>query len=314
MMPRMQSLPTGNAQSAWKILSWKRAAAALLLICVGTATAWWRQPPDPTAPLRSVWSPYARLERQPAPRLGERVERWRIFDEAGHSVRALWRPAAHPTAKSWTVVMLGGVETDDRALLLLPADSPANVLSVSWDWKIPPGESLLNVLYFRDAALRAAAALALAMDAAGRVADRDRVALMGVSLGVPPALAALQLSDKARALVLIDGAADLEQVIRRRLSRKMHPPWLAAAVAAVLGRIIRPLEPSLNVDRAARLPALVINARRDKLLPLAAIQDLRNALPRADTRWRKDTHIEPNHRAAIAALSADVATWLQALP
>ena len=311
----MHTPPITNDRSASARVSKKAFALAIFLVVGVVVLAWWFQPADPAASLRAIWSPYARLQRQPVPRLGERVERWRIIDKAGHSVRALWRPAVAGTSRPWTVVMLGGVETDERAVLLLPADARANVLSVSWAWNIAPRESLLNALQFRGAALHSAAALALAMDALVDVPESDptRVVLLGVSLGVPPALAALQLSDKPRALVLVDGAADLKQVIQRRLARKLRPQWLAAPVAALIARLIRPLEPSLNLPRAAGLSALVINARNDKFLPIATIERLRAALPKADKRWRQDSHIEPEHGATIAALAAEVTAWLQSL-
>ncbi|HEX5633888.1 MAG TPA: hypothetical protein VFX50_11705, partial [Gemmatimonadales bacterium] len=82
-----------------------------------------------------------KLERIPAPELGPGFERWRMIGAHRDTVTGIWRSGAADGAgpssaqPHWSVVVLGGIGTDDRAALLVPDSLPVNVLAVSWPWK-----------------------------------------------------------------------------------------------------------------------------------------------------------------------------------
>lgn len=223
-------------------------AAALLLLVVG----WWALPPDPVAVLQRHWSPLARVERVVAPEVGAPIERWRMITAAGDTVTGLWRAAPPGTPRPWTIVMLGGLQTGDRAVLLLPSQTAAHALAVDWPWSgrrtLSAWEIAERLAAIQDAVLRSPAVLAVGVEAVTRQSEVDpsRVAVLGASLGVPPAVAALRLPPAPHALVLIDGAADLEVLLRAALIRERVPGALAAPLAALGFRLIRPLEPSLH--------------------------------------------------------------------
>ena len=99
--------------------------------------AWWLTPGDPAAAIRANHSPVADVKRTPAPELGLGMERWVMYDRRGAVSKALWRPAPDAGPGTWTVVMLGGLETGDRAALLLDGVSGVNVLAVDWPWDGP---------------------------------------------------------------------------------------------------------------------------------------------------------------------------------
>ncbi len=292
-------------------------AAGALVLAVAAA-AWWFFPPDPVVELRRHFSPLARVVRVPAPELGPRVERWRLITAAGDTATALWRPAPAGAARPWTAVMLGGLRTGDRAALLLPPDAPVAALAVDWPWResrtLTPWQVAMRLGAIRAALLRTPGVLALGTEAVARQPEVDstRVVLLGASLGVPPALAALRLTRVPDALVLIDGAADLRALLAAGLERERWPAWLAAPAAAIAFRLLRPLEPALHGAVAARLPVLVINSERDALLPGAAIRRLHASLPRAETRWRRGGHLHPRRGDVIASLVQEVVPWLKA--
>jgi len=296
-----------------------RLLLAAAVFAAALAAWWWTHPPDPIATLRACWAPPVRVERLHAPELGTGIERWRIFDARGDSVSALWRPAPTGASEPWTVVLLGGFHTGDRAALVLPEDEPANVLAVDWPWSeersLSSWEIMAHLRKIQAAALRSPAALALGVEAARSQPDVDstRLAVFGVSLGVPPALAALRLTRAPRALALIDGAAGLQDLFDAELRTAVRPRALAAPIAALAYRLVRPLEPALNADAAAGLPVLMINAADDELMPHAGVQRLRAGIPQATYETRPGKHIRPSARAEIAALTARAASWLNGL-
>jgi hypothetical protein len=296
-----------------------------LVLAAAAVALWWAFPPDPVAVLRRERLALADVVREPLPELGARLERWRLIATRGDTLFAMWRPAPPDRAARWTVVLLGGLGTGDRAAALIPDDLTVHVLAVDWPWRgtrqFRPDEFARNVPAMRAAILRSPAVLALGVDAVRRE-DPNRalgrppahVALLGASLGVPPALAALRIAEAPDALLLLDGFAGIEDVLRSDLESMKHPRAQAAALAALAARLIHPLEPARHFDAAANLPTLVMNAEHDERLPRATVQALHDGLPHADHRWRADTHVGPGRALAIAGMALEASAWLDSLP
>lgn len=297
-----------------------RVVLALLAFLAAAIAWWWTHPPDPVRTLRTRWSPLLRVERVPMPELGEGVERWRIVDARGDTTLALWRRASAVATRPWTGVLLGGFHTGDRAALVIPPAAMANVLAVDWPWResrsLSPWQIAGRLGRVREAELRSPAVLALAVEGAATQpeVDTSRVALLGVSLGAPVAIAALRMTRTPDALVLIDGSANLEAMLRAELVRAVRPRWLAWPLAALGYRLGRPLEPLLNTQVAASLPVLLVNARDDELMPRAGVEALRAALPGATVVERPGKHVRPEDREGLADLAATVVAWLDRLP
>ncbi len=299
-----------------------RRAVWTLTVTVGAATAlaaWWWLPADPLRALRARAPALVRVVREPIPGSSAGVERWRLISAAGDTATALWRPAPRGTLDPWTVVLMGGLQTGDRAVLLLP-EGPFHALAVDWPWSGPrrlsPWRFLLEAGAIRAAVLRTPGVLARGVEAVARAPEVDarRIALLGASLGAPPALAALRLTPRPAALVLVDGAADLRALMAAGLARLGVPSPLASPLAALGARFVRPLEPSLHLRAAARLPVLLVNSEQDELLPARAVRELHAGLPRADTLWRPGAHVRPGQAREIAAMTAEVTAWLLARP
>jgi len=273
---------------------------------------------DPTSVLKPWYSPPVRLERRPAPALGARVQRWAIISARGDTVFGLWRPAPARVAHPWTAVLLGGFHTGDRAALLVPDDTLFNTLAVNWPWrgkrKLTPAEFTLQLPAIQRAVQRTPAVLALGVEAAAqsRGVDPSRIVLVGASLGVPPALAALRLTTVPAAVVLVDGGADLEMAIRAGLEREHWVSAAAALSAAGAMQWLWPLEPLLNAPAAARLPVLLMNSESDERVPRASILKLQASLPHATLRWRSGPHIRPSQKDVFARLTREVDAWLRA--
>ena len=292
---------------------------ALLALALAVA-AWWALPADPVRALRRPGLELRAVTRSAAPELGTRIERWRMITVGGDTLSGLWRAAAPGAAHPWTVVLLGGLVTGERATLLVPEQAGANLLAVDWPWRearrMPWWRVVLRLPAIRDAALSSPAVLALGVEAAARTpgVDPGRLALVGVSLGVPPAVAALRLTRRPAALALVHGAADLSLLLRRGLEREGVPPMLAVPLAALGARLIRPLEPALHAAAVAERPVLLINAAPDPLLPAAAVRRLHRLFPAADVRWRRGLHGARDRRAVVAEVTGEVEAWLARPP
>ncbi len=292
----------------------------LFLLVLVIVALWWMLPGDPGGALRPYRESLARVERVAVPELGARLERWRMITARGDTLTALWRAAvADSASRPWTVVLLGGLAAGERAALLVPEHARANLLAVDWPWRESRRMAWWRVALklgdVRRAVLRSPAVLALGVEAVANEpeVDRERVALLGVSLGVPPAIAATRLTERPAALVLLHGAADLSAQLEAGLVREGTPRWCAAPLAALGARLVQPLEPAGHAAVARARPVLIVNAAKDPLLPAHAVTRLHALFPAAEVRWREGIHLVPDRRAAIAGLTDEVAVWLAAL-
>jgi len=273
---------------------------------------------DPTSVLKPYYSPPLRLERRPVRAMGARVQRWVIISARGDTVFGLWRPAPARVARPWTAVLLGGFHTGDRAALLVPNDTLFNTLAVNWPWrgkrKLTPAEFALQLPAIQRAVQRTPAVLALGVEAVAqsRGVDASRIVIVGASLGVPPVLAALRLTSVPAAVVLVDGGADLETMIRAGLEREGWVSGAAALSAAGAMQWLWPLEPMLNAPVAARLPVLLMNSASDERVPRASVLKLQESLPHATIRWRSGPHLRPSQKDVFARLTLEVDAWLRA--
>lgn len=290
--------------------------AALVLIAM--VAWWWACPPDPASELRARHHPLRRLERAPAPELGSGVERWRLITARGDPVNALWKPAPDAGGvPAWCVVILGGIGTDDRAALLVPESLPLGVLAVSWPWKGPRRmgrvEFIARAPRIREALLRTPAAVALGVEAVRRACPGARVAMVGASLGVPPTVAALAITTPD-ALVLVDGAADLERLLRSEVSRELGGgvagTLLAPPTARLAGRLLSSLEPARHAASRAT-PVLLVDAARDERYPRECVARLHATFPRATLAIHPGGHMEPDKQEVIAAIVRVAWRWLE---
>lgn len=311
--------PTRPVAPMSRLLTRVLAPLALLTLVL-VAGLWWALPGDPVASLRRHRAALARVERTPARHLGERVERWRMITAAGDTLSGLWRSALPGTDRPWTVILLGGLVAGERAALLVPDHAAGHLLAVDWPWRearrMTWWQVALRLGAMRHAVLRSPAVLALGVEAAARAPEvnPERIALAGVSMGVPPALSALRLTRRPTALVLLHGAGDLRELMRHGLVREGVPGVIASPLAALGSRLIHPLEPSLHAEAAGSRPVLLVNAVADPLLPRSGVHRLHRLFPEADVRWGPGLHRVPDQRIGVAAATRDVLAWLASGP
>jgi len=293
------------------------AFGLIVLLLAGVAlAAWFFADLDPVGEIRRRHSPVVSMAREPARELGARVERWHLVTAAGDTLEGLWRGAPPGSVAPWTIVMFGGIGTDDRAALLVPPEIAAHVLAMRWPWRGPKRMStprfLRELPAVREAVLRSPAVLAAGAQAAAREPEgkAGRVALLGASLGAAPALAALSASPTPAALILLDGGAPISRLIRHELDRLREPRWLAVPAAAIAARLLAPLEPRHHAAAARARPILIFSARRDERLPPGSAEALHALLPHARVVWRDARHVRPRQSETIAAIARRAVAWL----
>jgi hypothetical protein len=284
--------------------------AALILWC-------WVNTSDPKREVRTHHRPLVALERVPAPELGEGFERWRMIAAGNDTVTGLWRPGVAGRSPEWVAVILGGIGTDDAAARLVPDSLPVGVLAVSWPWKGPRHMSraafLASVPAIRSALLRTPGAVARGAEAVRRAVPGARVVLLGASLGVPPTVAALPLVHPD-ALVLVDGAADLDRLLASEISHALGggsaAAVLAPPVAALAGALVSFLEPARYGADAVGVPVMLVDAGHDERYPRACIERLHAAFPHATLATHPGGHLRPEDRDQVTAIIAAVRAWL----
>jgi len=281
------------------------------------------------APAGAGASALLELNRVPAADLGRGFERWRMIGPGRDTVTGLWRAPARrrsgmrgdpPRAAEWTVVILGGVGTDDAAALLVPDTLPVGVLAVSWPWKGPrrmsQAEFVANAPAIRAALLHTPEALARGVAAVRRASPGTRVAMVGASLGVPPAVAAIPLV-RVEALVLVDGAADLERLLqseaRRAIGEGVVAGGLAGVSASLAAWMVAPLEPSRHAGAARNIPTLLVDAEREERLPRACVARLHAIFPHATLARHPGGHLRPENREQINSTLATTWRWLDGI-
>lgn len=294
-----------------------KLALALAALAALVTAWWWTHPPDAASDVRARSRAFASLEREPAPGLGPRFERWWIVDAGGDTTSGLWRPAAGDSAGAGrAVVILGGIGTDDRAALLVPDSLPVGVLAMSWPWKGPRRmgglEFLGKVPALREALLRTPACMAAGVAAVRHANPGSRVALLGASLGVPPTAAAVAIA-RPDAMVLVDGAADLDRLLRSEVRRAVGGvvgAALAPAAGAFGARLVSSLEPGRHGAAASGVPVLLIGAERDERYPRECVERLRETYPHATLATHPGGHMRPEHRDEVEAIVGAAWRWL----
>jgi predicted alpha/beta hydrolase family esterase len=173
---------------------------------------------------------------------------------------------------------------------------------------------LVAIYCFASCRERTSAALALGVEAVSRQPEVDpaRIALVGASLGVPSTVAALDLTRLPAAGALLYGGADIETWMRDALTRHGSPRRLAGVAASAAFAFVRGLEPVAHAGRASPVRMLIVNARFDRFVPLAAAEALHRAFPHAAVRWKEGPHLDGRPGTLIDGLAAEVEAWLEA--
>ncbi len=292
---------------------------ALLLLgataAVGAALAWlhWDANRDHSERLRArqgelVTATHETLESDPAI-VAERVS---LASDSGLTVTVRVLRPMHHDKQLPVLILLGGHRTGSDAVALFDEVGGRAIVALDYPVSKPvdPSGTLGTIAALpvvRNAFFDAAPAIWLATDWVNEQdwADRNRVALAGVSLGVPFAATAAARDERIQALMLVHGAADNRAWIAENLGREIDLGWLQGAAASVLNWIVYgPLHDTAeHVSMMAPRPVLIVGARADERVPAGQTDALYEAarMPKV-LRWTEGRHVQPGRRDIIETL------------
>jgi hypothetical protein len=226
-------------------------------------------------------------------------------------------PAAWKGEKLPVVLVLGGLEIGRQSLKYVQ-DHGRNAL-VAYEYPYGPdywyeGAPSSQLPAIRRAVLRVPAQMAaMTRWAASQPwADSSRIVGFSYSFGATflPAFYRVVAAHgiHPRTGVMIYGGADIEELFRRTL--KTEPLWWRDLLAWGISSAIYPIEPAVHLPYL-RGEFLIINGKRDELIPEESARKLRELTPEPKTVIELDTeHMQPNAVALIAQLVATSRQWL----
>jgi dienelactone hydrolase len=248
----------------------------------------------------------------------ELVYALRLETPDGWPVQAYLRRPALAAPGAYGIVLVAGRETGREAAAIVPPPIDGVVLAVEYPGEIPD-ELRLGTLMRRLRAIRATARRmpGIVRGAGHYVAalpavDPARVALVGVSFGVPFASPAARDS-VFRGVALLYGGADLALLFRTHLP--VRPSPLRRLAARALATLFRDLEPARHVGRIAPRPLLLINGEHDDWVPRAAALRLL-AAAREPVRhiWIEHGHLMPWHLDVMREMADSTLAHFEFLP
>jgi hypothetical protein len=291
------------------------------LLLVGVVTlAFWAYTRDPLASL-------------PLPEHGLKAERTAIFaqdrrhvehitlhgDTLGDIVFTLSLPDPLPPKKLPVVLVLGGLVTGKDSIRYIK-DAGDNAI-VGYAWPVPSrlnGVSAFILqapgLYHSIMTIPGQVASALHWLIEQPWADAERLSLLGYSQGAlaAPSVQNIAAHDGIRVgwTIIAYGGAPLGAVLAA--NPHLKPAWLRKALSPLVDLIIHPLEPTVHLPHLSG-KFLVIEGRDDRLIPEAARNLLRGAVPELKsviTFEGNHMGVGPDKMALLQKIIETSKTWL----
>ncbi|HVO36335.1 MAG TPA: alpha/beta hydrolase [Gemmatimonadales bacterium] len=290
------------------------AAAGALMLAAGSV--WWEQ----GAPERRFVVARVSVATDSSPTPTYRLDKVTIAATDGAVMTCALRRPARPAAPHSCIgaVLSGGIETGRRAALLVAPSFDGLVLSCDYPWRDPTRLSKLRFLLTLPAVRREVLATPAALQAAANYllsraeVDPTRLAAVGASLGVPAVSAWAARDPRVAAVALVMGGADLEAILEANLGGQVRWRALRWPVAAVLARLLRPLEPGRTVGRVAPRPLLIIGAAGDERIPRRSTELLFTAAggPK-DLLWVGGRHMLPRDTVLLRSITDSTLAWVR---
>lgn len=205
------------------------------------------------------------------------------------------------------VVLVAGRETGRRAAQVIPGPLDGIVFAVEYPAAIPEELSTWGLLRqmpsIRRSTYRMPGLLTGAAEYLAELPEVDstRIALVGVSFGVPFAAPAGQ-DPIFRGVALHHGGADLELLFRTNFP--IGSPFLRGIAAKFIAWYLRELDPGRHVAAISPTPLLLINGLYDEFVPRQSAEQLFEAArPPVYQMWLPHDHLMPDELGVMRELA-----------
>ena len=135
--------------------------------------------------------------------------------------------------------------------------------------------------------------------------DKNKIVVVGASLGVPFAAISAARDRRITAVMLVHGAADNREWLEVQLARRIEPEFLHYPLSAIVHRLAYGpvLDTPKHIATVSPRPVLIIGARNDERTTAGQTELLFDAVgePRR-LRWTEGQHIQPNRPEIIDEL------------
>jgi hypothetical protein len=237
----------------------------------------------------------------------------RLSGNGGVSVRIrVVRPDSGSTAPLRTLLVVGGHRTGSRAVELAGTQDCCVLVAIDYplDAELASdtlGSILASVAPVRRAALDTVPAISAAVTwlEDQHWVDRDRLELVGVSLGVPFATTAAALDRRIDKLWVVHGAADNFEWLRHNVALRDTGPALQPVYAQVLYWLLYAdsFKTGERIAAVAPRPVVVIGAREDERTPAGQTEALfALAGEPKELMWTDGAHVEPDRIEIVRSL------------
>ena len=204
----------------------------------------------------------------------------RLTDDRGLGVTVKAKTPVACELPRPAILTLGGVNSGGRVAADLPRTGCFVVVSIDYPYDgrrrgLSAWEVATRWPAMRKALLDTVPATMLAVDylyQRGDI-DRNRIVLVGGSLGALIAPAAAAADERIDAVAVLFGAGDIEQLVLANL--QIRAP-LQRPLAWLANIVLSPLEPLKYIGRVAPRPVLLINGTGDARMPEALGRELQN--------------------------------------
>ncbi|KPJ61459.1 MAG: hypothetical protein AMJ46_01890 [Latescibacteria bacterium DG_63] len=238
-----------------------------------------------------------------------------LEDETGIEVQGYLSIPSSTAGPYPALVIIGGVRTGKRTLDYIENTYDLALLALDYpyqgkDGKLGWWEFLKKVPDMRRAIMNTVPAVMLSVDylEGRRDIDRDRIVLIGGSVGalVAPAIAA---SDpRISAVALLFGAGDLRSLLRANTSM---PEPIASIVSWTGAILVSPVEPLKYIDRISPRPLFMLNGTNDARMPPRCSRLLHEkAKPPKTVKWIPTEHVHVSSKEFRDKVRLELEAWL----
>lgn len=249
-----------------------------------------------------------------------------LRSSTGLQVRALLRVPRSGAREHPAAVLVGGIKRGRRVAAVKGLETIArHAIVVSPDYPIEPrrlawrGLALLETAgRLRPAAFDTIAEIMLLLDYLETRADvaRQRLFLVGSSLGAPAVTIAGGVDSRPAAVIALYGAGQLGSLVAHTLEhsqRDARSRWQAWLMGHALAWLVAPLAPERYAPAIAPRPFLMVNGAGDSIMPRANVLVLYEAARQPkELIWVAGDHVQPSEADLIHRLSGTIVTWLKA--